>query len=315
MKAIKFKQFGTPKVLELVETPLPILTNENKGEMLIKIISVGLNPIDAKIRDGSSFVSKNLTLPSCLGFDLCGEVVELGVGVSDFHVGDMILGKIEGYDHPSAYSEYCIVNETHIISKPKSLDVNQAGTLPTAGLTAWQAVHEHGKVKSGERVLIHAGAGGVGHLAIQIAKLVGAYVITTASQKHHAFLTDLGVDEIIDYRNTPFIDVVNDIDLVIDLVGGETGLQSLKVLKPTGRIVTVPTITRDAILAKASEENIEATGMLAENSKADLEALANLIAEKKITLKVSASFPLAEASAAHDLLETKRTQGKIVLTT
>jgi len=176
-------------------------------------------------------------------------------------------------------------------------------------------VHKHGKIKSGERVLIHAGAGGVGHLAIQIAKLAGAYVITTASQKHHAFLTDLGVDEIIDYRNTPFIDVVTDIDLVIDLVGGDVGLQSLKALKPTGRIVTVPTITRDTILAKASKENIEATGMLAENNKADLEALAELIAEKKITLKVSASFPLAEARDAHDLLETKRTQGKIVLTT
>jgi NADPH2:quinone reductase len=285
------KQFGSPKVFELVEAPLPVLTNKNKGEILIKIMSVGLNPIDAKIRDGSSFVSKNLILPSSLGFDLCGEVVELGVGVRDFNIGDIILGKVEGYDHPSAYSEYCIVNETHIISKPKSLDVNQAGALPTAGLTAWQAVHKHGKVKSGERVLIHAGAGGVGHLAIQIAKLTGAYVITTASQKHHEFLKSLGIDEIIDYHNTPFIDVVTDIDLVIDLVGGDVGLQSLKVLKSTGRLVTVPTITRDAILAKASKGNIEATGMLAENSKDDLESLANLIADNKIALKVSASFP------------------------
>ncbi len=115
MKAIKFKQFGTPKVLELIEVPLPVLTNQNKGDMLIKVVSVGLNPIDAKIRDGSSFVSKSLTLPSGMGFDLCGEIVELGAGVSSFQIGDMILGKVERYDHPSAYSEYCIVNENHII--------------------------------------------------------------------------------------------------------------------------------------------------------------------------------------------------------
>ncbi len=313
MKAIKFKQFGPSSVLEVMSVPTPVLSNASQGQMLIRVYSAGINPIDAKIREGSSFVCQNLNLPSGLGFELCGEVVELGEGASDFKVGDVILGKVVNYNQPCTYSEYCIIDESSVILKPKSMSAEVAGALPTAGFTAWQAVHTHGKVKSGDRVLIHAGAGGVGHLAIQIAKLAGAFVITTASEKHHEFLKDLGVDEIIDYRKESFVDRVNNVDVVIDLVGSETGLQSLSVLKPTGRLVTVPTITRDEILAEAGKQGVNATGMLAENNKSDLEKLAGLIAEDKIQLKISASFPLSQAKEAHDLLETKRTQGKIVL--
>jgi len=312
MKAIKFDKFGSSDVLELTEVSKPILSRAQ--DILIKVISIGINPIDMKIREGSSFVSQSLTLPSGLGFDVCGEIVDIGNSVSKFQVGDIILGKIEDYTKPASYAEFCVVNESNIIHKPKDLNSEQAGALPTAGFTAWQALHKHGKVKSGERVLIHAGAGGVGHLAIQIALLSGAYVITTASKKHHKFLNKLGVNEIIDYREVPFNSVVKNIDLVIDLVGGEVGLQSIDTLNSTGRIITVPTITRDLILEAASKKNILASGMLAENNKKDLTDLAKLIADDKIKVLVSKSFPLSQAKEAHDLLATKSVQGKIVLT-
>jgi NADPH2:quinone reductase len=311
-KAIKFDKFGSSDVLELTEVSKPVLSRVQN--ILIKVISIGINPIDMKIREGSSFVSQSLTLPSGLGFDVCGEIVDIGNSISKFQVGDIILGKIEDYTKPASYAEFCVVNESNIIYKPKDLNSEQPGALPTAGFTAWQALHKHGKVKSGERVLIHAGAGGVGHLAIQIALLSGAYVITTASKKHHQFLNKLGVNEIIDYREVPFNSVVKNIDLVIDLVGGEVGVQSIDTLNSTGRIITVPTITRDLILEAASKKNILASGMLAENNKKYLTDLAKLIADDKITVLVSKSFPLSQAKEAHDLLGTKSVQGEIVLT-
>lgn len=309
-KTIQFKQFGGPEVLELMEVPIPSL---KANELLLKIYAAGVNPIDAKIREGSSFVAKSLTLPAGLGFDVCGEVVECGVEITAFKKGDAVFGSVGRYDHPSAYAEYCIAKQNDLIQKPAGLDLVQAAALPTVGLAAWQALHTVGQVKKNERVLIHAAAGGVGHLAVQIAKMAGAYVIGTASGEQPAFLRQLGVDDIINYTQQPFEEKLKDIDLVIDLVGGDTGVRSLSVLKPTGRIVTVPTNTRDLILAEAKKKNIKAMGMLAEIVVSELQLLADMIASKQIQLQIAATFPLKDAVKAHQILEQKHTQGKIVL--
>jgi len=311
MKAIQFQQFGPAEVLQWVEVPKPLIQS---NELLIKVLAAGVNPIDTKIRDGSSFVAQQLPLPSGLGFDVCGIVKRCGSDVKALKIDDIVLGTVGRYDHRSAYAEYCIAKPENIILKPTRLSPVQAAALPIAGLTAWQALHRFGKLQSNERVLIHAAAGGVGHLAVQLAKLTDAYVIATASQKHHSFLNSLNVDEIIDYRQRVFEQVLTDIDLVIDLVGGDTGLRSLDVLTPTGRLVTVPTITRDQILSAAKQRNIQATGMLAEMDLEDLSQLANLLSENKLIINIAKTFPIREATKAHQLLEQKHTQGKIVLT-
>ncbi len=311
MKAIQFDHFGATDVLQWVDVPQPVTDDE---QLLIKVRSAGVNPIDVKIREGSSFVAQSLTLPAGLGFEVCGEVVDCGQQVSQFNRGDIILGMVGKYDHPCAYAQYCLAKPTDIILKPEALVDVQAGGLPIAGLTAWQALHQHGKVQKGERVLIHAAAGGVGHLAVQFAKLAGAFVIATASSPHHDFLRELGADEIIDYRQVAFEKKLRPIDLVIDLVGGEVGLRSLTVLKSSGRIVTVPTITCDQILEKAKQLGVVAMGILAQTNLEDLKKIADLMANKQVTLALAKTFSLADAAQAHKMFEKKHTQGKIVLT-
>ena len=310
MKAIKFSQFGPPDVVMLADVSIP---DFNENEVLIKVYSAGVNPIDAKIRNGSSFVAKHLALPSGLGFDVCGVVEACGDAVTQFKPGDWVFGCAGRHDKPSTYAEYCVAAEKDIVEKPASLDVLQAGALPIAGLTAWQAVYQHGQIKKNEKVLVHAAAGGVGHLVVQLAKREGAYVIATASKRHHAFLTQLGVDEIIDYHQQCFDDVLHDLDLVIDLVGGETGLRSIKVLKSGGKLLTIPTITRDNIIAAAENYPISVFGMLAENSQKDLLSLSDLICRAVLRLKITANFQLGQAEEAHRLLEEGHLQGKLVL--
>ncbi len=260
MKAVKFKDFGAPDVLEVVETNTPEV---NRDDILIKVHSAGLNPIDAKIREGSSFVAKSLALPAGMGFDVCGEVASCGRDISEFKQGDLVLGTVGRHNNPSAYSEYCVGKENDLIILPKELDSKSAGGIPIASLTAWQALFDHGQLKEGEKVLIHAGAGGVGHFAVQFAKWSKAYVVVTASENNHAFLKELGVDEVIDYNKEKFEEKVRDVDLVIDLVGGDIGCKSFQCLKKEGRLVTVPTVTADKVLKVGLEKGHKAMGMLA----------------------------------------------------
>ena len=313
MKAIRFEKFGSPEVLKYVDVEQPVINKQDCQTLLIKVIASGVNPIDAKIRSGSSFASAGLVMPSGLGFDICGEVVGKSADVRQVEIGEYILGRLE-YKNLTGYSQYCKINVNQAIIKPKKVNSDQAACLPIAGLTAWQSLYTYGKLQKSERVLIHAASGGVGHLAVQLAKKTGAYVIATASKKNHQFVHALGADEMIDYKNTPFDQVAQGIDLVIDLVGGDTGIQSLKVLKSNGRLVTIPTNTRDEILAHAKQLGINASGMLATTNLAQLETLAQLVAEDKLTIYISKSLSLKEASQAHIALETGRTVGKIVLT-
>jgi len=310
MKGIQFAEFGPPSVLRYVDIATPILT---ASEMLLKVRAAGINPIDAKIREGSSFVARKLILPSGLGYDICGEIVECGSHIREFKVGDVVLGSIGRHEHPGAYAEYCKANISEVILKPQSLDVAVAAAIPIPGLTAWQAIHRYGKIKTGDHVLIQAAAGGVGHLAVQFAKAAGAYVIATASAKHHEFLSALGVDLIIDYTKQDFTEIVHDVDLVIDLVGGAVGIKSIQVLKPNGILVTVPTITKDQILEQARQRPIHAIGMLAEMDLNDLKQITQLVANNIVKIQIEQRFALKDAAKAHELLQQKHTQGKLIL--
>lgn len=310
MKGIQFSKFGGPDVLGLQTCEMP---TPEEGELLLKVLAAGINPIDCKIREGSSFVAKSLSLPSGLGFDVCGEVIESMTDNNAFNVGDVVFGTVGQYDKPQSYAEYCIAKPSQLALKPEGLSEIEAAALSLVGLTAWQAVFSHGKLKKGERVLIHAAAGGVGHLAVQFAVSHGGYVIGTATSKDHGLLKKNGANEIIDYSKVAFETVCDEIDLVIDLVGGETGLKSLDVLSVNGRLVTVPTITRDEILAKAKEKNRHAMGMLMALNSQDLSDIAALVSQKKVSINIAETFPLAKAKEAHEALEARRASGKYVL--
>lgn len=310
MKAILFDQFGPPSVLKLHDMRKPEF---KEGELLIKVTAAGINPIDCHIRAGTSFAANTLHLPSKLGFDMCGQVIAGHVEFEYFKEGDIVMGLVGLYDAPQAYAEYCVAKPVEIVLKPEGLSVFEASALPLVGLTAWQAVHEHGQCRSGDRVLIHAAAGGVGHLACQFAKEAGAHVIATATEKDHAYLNSIGVDECIDYSIELFEKKAKQIDLVIDLVGGETGLRSLACLASQGRLVTVPTRTQKTILKKANEAGLNAKGMLMHMNPKDLTKIAEKVASKEVKINIADVYPLDDAALAHRAVEERHESGKYVL--
>lgn len=310
MKAIQFDHFGGPNVLTLQDLDTPDI---KEGELLIKVGAAGINPIDCKIREGDSFVARTLHLPSKLGYDMCGQVVAGHAEFEYFKEGDIVFGLVGLYDAPQTYAEYCVAKPVEIILKPDGLSAYEAAALPLVGLTAWQAIHEHGQCKAGERVLIHAAAGGVGHLASQFAKETGAYVIGTATEKDHAYLTSLGVDECIDYSFELFEKKARDMDLIIDLVGGETGKRSLSCLAPEGRLITVPTFSHREVLKAAEEAGVNAKGMLMHLSPKDLIEIGDKVASKAVKINLADVFPLEDAALAHTTLEEEHASGKYVL--
>tara|TARA_R110000868_G_scaffold8205_3_gene42432 strand:+ start:21804 stop:22751 length:948 start_codon:yes stop_codon:yes gene_type:complete len=310
MKAIQFEQFGAPDVLKLADMPMPECGSQ---QVLVKVHAAGLNPIDYKTRNGSGFVAQLLKdhLPSGLGYDFAGEVAEVGSEVHEFEVGDKVMGFV-GFDHPCAYAGYLCASPGALIKMPETLSFINAAALPTAGLTALQALNQ-ANVKQNDVVLIHAGSGGVGHLAIQLAKQKGATVITTASAKNHDFLKALGADQCIDYRNEDVASAITQpVDAVIDLVGGQAGIESVGYLTQEGCIVTVPTVTADAVIAAAKQQHRQAFGLLKQPNMAELAYLAKLASQEQLKVEISQVFSLNEAVRAHEILETGHVRGKLV---
>ena len=229
MKTQRFHAFGGPGVLKMEDLPRPDLGEE---EMLVKVMAAGVNPVDYKIREGKYPAVKADNLPYVPGREIAGVVEACGGLVDEWKEGDAIFAML-GIEH-GGYAEYAIVKDSEAAAKPRSLDFVAAASVPLAGLTAWQGLFRYGELKAGQRVLIHGGSGGVGHFAIQFAKALGAYVITTVSAQHIDFVRSLGADEVIDYKAQRFEDVVKDVDLVYDLIAGETQERSFEVLKRGG---------------------------------------------------------------------------------
>ncbi len=213
-----------------------------------------------------------------------------------------------------SHAEYVAAPARAFVHKPAGIDHVQAGALPLVSLTAWQALVENARLQPGQRVLIHAAAGGVGHVAVQIAKALGAHVIGTASAGKHDFLRELGVDEAIDYRETDFAEAVKDVDVVLDTLGGETGVKSLRVLRPGGVVVSIIPIGSAEFPDEAERLGVRAVRMLVDADRADMESIAELVEAGKLRATVARTFPLADAAEAHALGETGRTAGKLVLT-
>jgi NADPH:quinone reductase-like Zn-dependent oxidoreductase len=305
------REVGGPDVLELreVDRPEPIPT-----EVLVRVAAVGLNPVDWKVRRYGGNPRAVGKPPFILGWDVAGVIEETADRETRFAIGDRVFGMPWLPRLAGAYAEYVTSPARQLARTPDALTDEQAAGLPLAGLTAWQALVDFAGVGEGDRVLIHAAAGGVGHLAVQIAKARGARVIGTARAAKHDFLRELGVDEPIEYTTTPWEQILSDLDLVLDPIGTEDyGLRSLETLREGGLLIVVPSGVPEAVAAAAREQSKRTSGIQVEPDYCGLESLAALADEGKLTVAVEETFPLARASEAHQRLEDGRARGKIVL--
>jgi NADPH:quinone reductase-like Zn-dependent oxidoreductase len=310
MRAIVQHAFGGPEVLQLGERsrPEPLPT-----EVRVRVEAAGVNPVDWKTRAGKGAAAQ-FGLPLTVGWDVSGVVDAVGPGVTRFAVGDPVFG-MPWFPRPaSAYAEFVTGPSRQFAHRPNVLTAVDAGGLSLAGLTAWQCLVDIAHVESGQRVLVHAAAGGVGHLAVQIAKARGAYVIGTASAAKHDLLTELGVDEAVDYRSQKFEQVVEPVDVVYDLIGGDVSVASLDVLRPDGIMITLPSAAAAAAIEEARGRGLRAVGMLVEPDGDGVAELAALVEAGALRVLVHETFPLERAADAHRLGEEGRTTGKIVLT-
>ncbi|WOX20518.1 NADP-dependent oxidoreductase [Streptomyces solicathayae] len=305
MRAVVVEQWGGPENLveREVERPEP-----GVNEVLVRVHAAGVNPVDWKTRASGALIAWG-EVP-VVGWDLSGTVEAVGPGVGIFRPGDEVFGMPLFPRQAGAYAEYVVAPARHLAPKPASLTHVQAAALPLAALTAWQALVDAAGVRHGERVLVHAAAGGVGHFAVQIAKARGAYVIGTASAAKHDLVRELGADEVVDYRATRFEDVVSDVDVVLDGLGGETAERSLKVLRDGGRLITLP--GPDDV--PAVRDGVRADWVLVEPDHLGLREVAALVECGELRPVVDTVLPLGEAAQAHAIGERGRTTGKIVLT-
>ncbi|WP_405656783.1 NADP-dependent oxidoreductase [Streptomyces sp. RK9] len=309
MRAVSQDRAGAPDVLKVVETRRP---EPGRGEILVRVQAAGVNPADWKTRARGMFAT-GATPPFTLGFDVAGIVESVGPGVTIFHPGDAVFG-MPRFPHPAgAYAEFVTAPARHFAPRPRGLDAVQAGALPLAGLTAWQALVDTAQVRPGQRVLIHAAAGGVGHLAVQIAKARGAHVIATASAAKHDLLRTLGADELIDYRTQDVADTVRDVDVVLDGVGGPNWTRSLRTLRPGGILISLVPPDDTFPVQQAEEAGARAVFMLVEPDRQGLREIGALVEDGRLRVVVGTVLPLEQAAQAHALGETGRTTGKIVL--
>ena len=309
MRAVVMHEFGGPEVLrvEEVPTPEPIPT-----EVQVRVQAAGINPVDFKTRQGKGMAAVLGEPPLRVGWDVAGVVTAVGGGVTRFEVGDEVFGMPWFPRQAGAYAEYVTAPSRHFAGRPHALSAIEAGALPLAGLTAWQIVVDTIRLQDGDDLLIHGAAGGVGHLAVQIAKARGATVVATARDEQAEWLRGLGADRVVDYRKERFEDHVADLDAVIDFPGAY-GERSLAALRPGGTLVSVPSGSSPELIELAKRRGQRATGFLVEPDPVGLEGLSELIEAGRLQVRVDRVFDLEEAAEAHRQAEAGHAGGKLVL--
>ncbi len=302
MKAVVINEYGNNDVMHLVDAEIP---QPGAREVLVKVKTAGVNPVDWRIRSGAG-TRFGLTLPIALGSEIAGTIEKLGDEVIGFNIGDDVYGKIR----TGGFAEYAIAQVDDVAHKPQRLDFIHAAAIPLAGLTAWQAMFDVAKLTRGQRILITGASGGVGSLAVQLAKAKGAYVIGTASGHNGDFVKQLGVDEFVDYTRQHFAEVVQNVDVVFDTVGGETYQRAFKTLKAGGYFVTaVEFPTED----QRNTYGDHLARVFCRSDPEDLAAISALVDSNQLIPHIATVLPLSEVKQALDLSETRRTRGKIVL--
>lgn len=313
MRAALLDAPGTPEVLRIAEVERPTRVN---AEFLVKVHAAGVNPIDAKTRAGRGVAAGIASWPAVLGNDFSGVVVESPYDAHPIKPGDEVYGMSMVPRIPGTYAEYATVPAMSIARKPKALSHVEAAGVPLAALTAWGAVVDVGRAREGQRVLVHAGAGGVGHFAIQFASFFGAHVVATGSSRNLGWLRELGANEVIDYTTTRFEDDLDPVDTVIDLIGNtldDTGSRSLGVLKTGGLIVNVPSGSWPTLHDDAAEAGVRSSEFKVSPDGTTLAVISRLIDSGDIRVYVDQVFDLDQVADAHTALETGHTRGKIVL--
>lgn len=306
MRAIVQTAFGGPDVLEIAERPSP---KAGPGEVVVRVAAAGVNPVDTYVRGGYELLGKP---PFTVGWDISGVVESAGEG-ADLAVGAEVFGMPLFPKQAAAYAEEVVAPAADLASKPAGLDHVHAAALPLAGLTAWQALVGAAGLAEGDRLLVHAGAGGVGHLAIQIAKARGAHVTTTVSPDKVDFVRALGADTVIDYYATDFTEAVQDMDVVLETIGGEHSERSLGSLRRGGILVSLRDRGNEALSEKAKALGLRFQGISVVPDRAGLEGLAALVEAGRLKVEVARTFPLEDAAKAHAFLADSRPAGKVVL--
>lgn len=315
MRAAFINATGSPDELVLGDLPRPSKVN---SEFIIEVHAAGVNPIDAKTRSGAGAAAAITSYPAVLGADFSGVVVESPFEAHPLSPGTEVYGMAPVPPRsPGTYAQFTAVQALSVAAKPRSLSHIEAAGVPLAAMTAWGAVVELGRAREGQRVLIHAGSGGVGHFAVQFAAYFGAQVFATGSSRNHEFLRSLGAAEVIDYSTTRFEDVARDMDVVVDLIGNvkddDTGTRSLTTLRPDGLLVSIPSGSWPTVIADAATAGVRATTYKVSPDARILETITRMIDAQDIRVHIDAVFPLEAAADAHRSLEQGHTRGKIVL--
>ena len=312
MKAIILKDFGGVENLVPAEIPVPTIVAD---EVLVKLKAISINPVDVKTRSGKGVAAliKDES-PIILGWDISGEITEVGADVTGFKPGDEVFAMIDFPKTGKAYAEYVKAKANELALKPAGVSHEEAAAATLAALTAWQAFHSNAPVKPGDRVLIHAASGGVGHYAVQIAKHLNAYVIATSSAVNRDFVLGLGTDEHIDYKAQPFETATGNIDFVLDTIGGEYIDRSLQVMKKGGTIISIVSGMNETVTPKANALGINGHNTRVKPNAENMATIAGLLQKGIIKSHISKVFPFEQMADAHLQLESGRTVGKVVLT-
>lgn len=311
MKTIILNDFGGIDKLLMSELPLPIIL---ENEVLVEVKAISINPVDVRTRSGTAMANHlKHNIPLILGWDISGTVAETGTKVLKFKKGDSVFGMVNFLGHGKCYAEYVAAPENNIAHKPSNISHEEAAAATLAALTAWQLLVHYAKLKQGDRILIQAASGGVGHYAVQIAKHLGAYVIGISSAKNKNFVLGVGADEHIAYDEQRFENLVDKVDFVIDAFAKDSLYKSLKVVKDGGKIISLLPMISEDILQKAKEKNVDVHYALVKSDGTDMEAIATLLEKGILKSHVSKSFTFDKMGEAHIEMETGKTVGKIIV--
>jgi NADPH:quinone reductase-like Zn-dependent oxidoreductase len=310
MKAITLASFGGIEQLKISELPVPSL---KEGEVLVQVKAISINPVDVKTRAGSGVAGRLKDIqPIILGWDIAGIISASASPL--FKEGDEVFGMVNFPGHGSAYAEYVAAPAAHLVKKPANISFEDAAAATLVALTAWQAFHLHAQIRKNDKVLIHAASGGVGHLAVQLAKAAGAYVIGTSSAANKDFVLSLGADEHIDYKTVRFEEVLHDLDFVLDTNGGDYVKRSIPVLKSGATVVSITGKISDEDQQKAAAAGITALSILVDSNAAGMQQVADLLKSGALKPHISQVFAFEDMGKAHLQLESHRTVGKLVVT-
>lgn len=307
MRAAQIKEYGGEQAVQITEVAKP---TAEAGHVLVEVAATSVNPFDYKVRDGAYQQYIQLKLPATLGGDVAGTVAEIGEGVQGFTVGQAVYGMAGAVSGQGSFAEFTPVKVEQLTAKPNSVDFVTAAALPLAGVSAYQAVVDYIDLKADQKILIHGGAGGIGSLAVQIAKQLGAYVATTASPADTDFVKSLGADEVIDYKTQDFSALLKDYDAVFDTIGGEVNTKSYTILKPGGTLVSMLQPPNEELVKRY---DIVYTQQSSQATPERLTKIAEMVDAGKLKVNVDKIFPLAEAAQALEYLKTGHPHGKVVI--